>query len=266
MTIDPSNIPVFVLCGGLGTRLKEQTESLPKPMVPVGNRPILWHVMHIYAHHGFRKFVLCLGYKSEVVKAYFLNYASMNSDFTVYVDGINNTAETIYLEFSTACQAIYYIDGFHPAYSCPQILTSNSINPFSIQTWELKHSWDEWAIQRGSHSIQGEILGYGKSEPILFTTDIEVKSDKINNFTLHQNYPNPFNSFTTFRYSLGKVCPVTLHVYNIQGKKIETLVDDIQEAGNYVVKWEPKEISSNLFIVTLIAGDFIDSIKLVLLK
>src|SRR6476620_9771391 len=78
-----SDVPVFVLCGGLGTRLREETEIRPKPMVPVGNRPILWHIMRTYSHHGFRRFILCLGYKAEVIKSYFLNYASMNSDFTV---------------------------------------------------------------------------------------------------------------------------------------------------------------------------------------
>ena len=62
---------------------REETEVRPKPMVPVGNRPILWHIMRTYSHHGFRRFILCLGYKAEVVKSYFLNYASMNSDFTV---------------------------------------------------------------------------------------------------------------------------------------------------------------------------------------
>jgi glucose-1-phosphate cytidylyltransferase len=83
MSISPAQIPVFVLCGGLGTRIKEETEYRPKPMVPVGNRPILWHIMRTYAHHGFRRFVLCLGYKAEVIKEYFLHYASLNSDFTV---------------------------------------------------------------------------------------------------------------------------------------------------------------------------------------
>src|SRR5271157_2614304 len=70
-----SDIPVFVLCGGLGTRLREETEVRPKPMVPVGNRPILWHIMRTYSHHGFHRFILCLGYKSEIIKSYFLNYA-----------------------------------------------------------------------------------------------------------------------------------------------------------------------------------------------
>ena len=76
-------VPVFVLCGGLGTRLREETEVRPKPMVSIGNRSILWHIMRTYSRHGFRRFILCLGYKAEVIKSYFLNYASMNSDFTV---------------------------------------------------------------------------------------------------------------------------------------------------------------------------------------
>lgn len=78
-----ADTPVFILCGGLGTRLKEETEFKPKPMVPIGNHPILWHVMRSYSRYGFKKFVLCTGFKSEVIKSYFINYASMNSDFTV---------------------------------------------------------------------------------------------------------------------------------------------------------------------------------------
>jgi glucose-1-phosphate cytidylyltransferase len=87
--------PVFILCGGLGTRLKEETEFKPKPMVPIGNYPILWHIMHLYRRHGFRKFVLCTGFKSEVIKAYFLNYSSMNSDFTVDLKSNNLTVHSI---------------------------------------------------------------------------------------------------------------------------------------------------------------------------
>jgi glucose-1-phosphate cytidylyltransferase len=80
---DPKKVPVFVLCGGLGTRLREQTEFRPKPMVEVGNHPIIWHIMRSYSFYGFKRFVLCTGYRSEVIKSYFLNYSSMNSDFTV---------------------------------------------------------------------------------------------------------------------------------------------------------------------------------------
>jgi glucose-1-phosphate cytidylyltransferase len=74
---------VVILCGGLGTRLKEETEFRPKPMVPIGNRPILWHIMKIYAHYGFKDFVLALGYKGDLIKEYFQNYELMNNDVTL---------------------------------------------------------------------------------------------------------------------------------------------------------------------------------------
>jgi glucose-1-phosphate cytidylyltransferase len=83
LTVDLAEIPVFVLCGGIGTRIKEETEFKPKPMVPIGDHPILWHILKYYNSFGFRKFVLCTGFKSEVIKSYFINYASMNSDFSV---------------------------------------------------------------------------------------------------------------------------------------------------------------------------------------
>lgn len=81
--MDKKDIPVFILCGGLGTRLKEDTEFRPKPMVPIGNIPILHHIMRYYRSFGFYKFVLCLGFKAEVIKSYFLNYYELNSDFTI---------------------------------------------------------------------------------------------------------------------------------------------------------------------------------------
>ena len=74
---------VVILCGGKGTRLREKTEMIPKPMVAVGNRPILWHIMKIYSAFGFNEFILALGYKSEVIKEYFLNYRTMGVDFTL---------------------------------------------------------------------------------------------------------------------------------------------------------------------------------------
>jgi glucose-1-phosphate cytidylyltransferase len=74
---------VVILCGGLGTRLREETEFRPKPLVDVGGHPILWHIMKLYAHHGFRDFVLCLGYRGNMIKEYFLNYEAMNNDFTI---------------------------------------------------------------------------------------------------------------------------------------------------------------------------------------
>jgi glucose-1-phosphate cytidylyltransferase len=80
---------VVLLCGGLGTRIREETEFRPKPMVEVGGRPILWHIMKYYAHFGLHDFVLCLGYRGAVIKDYFLNYEAMNNDFTISLGNKN---------------------------------------------------------------------------------------------------------------------------------------------------------------------------------
>jgi len=74
---------VIILCGGMGTRLKEETEFKPKPMVYIGNKPILWHIMKIYAHAGFNEFVLALGYKADYIKQFFLNQKAYTSDFVL---------------------------------------------------------------------------------------------------------------------------------------------------------------------------------------
>ena len=74
---------VIILAGGFGTRLSEYTEAIPKPMVTIGGRPILWHIMSTYAHFGHKDFYLALGYRAEVIKEYFLHYRSLNADFTV---------------------------------------------------------------------------------------------------------------------------------------------------------------------------------------
>jgi len=76
-------VKVIILAGGFGTRLSEYTDSIPKPMVTVGGRPILWHIMKTYAHFGHKDFYLALGYKAEVIKEYFLHYRSLNADFSV---------------------------------------------------------------------------------------------------------------------------------------------------------------------------------------
>lgn len=95
-SIDMPNLdlpPVVILCGGLGTRLREETEFRPKPMVLVGDRPILWHIMKVYAHYGFTEFILTLGYKGEVIRDYFLNYGLRNSDLRVELG--SKTIETL---------------------------------------------------------------------------------------------------------------------------------------------------------------------------
>lgn len=74
---------VVLLCGGLGTRMREETEYRPKPMVEVGGRPLLWHIMKLYAAHGLNEFVCCLGYRGSMIKQYFLDYHALRSDITV---------------------------------------------------------------------------------------------------------------------------------------------------------------------------------------
>ncbi|MFT3915023.1 MAG: glucose-1-phosphate cytidylyltransferase [Anaeromyxobacteraceae bacterium] len=78
---------VVIFCGGLGMRLREFSESIPKPMVPVGYRPILWHVMRYYAHFGHKDFILCLGYKADTIKQYFLDYDETISNDFVLAEG-----------------------------------------------------------------------------------------------------------------------------------------------------------------------------------
>jgi glucose-1-phosphate cytidylyltransferase len=77
------SMKVVILCGGLGTRLREETEFRPKPMVNIGSRPILWHIMKYYSQFGFQDFVLALGYKGEMIKNYFCHYELMNNDVTI---------------------------------------------------------------------------------------------------------------------------------------------------------------------------------------
>jgi glucose-1-phosphate cytidylyltransferase len=74
---------VILLAGGFGTRLAEYTDVIPKPMVPIGGKPILWHIMKTFAHYGHKDFYVALGYKAETIKQYFYNYRTLNSDFTV---------------------------------------------------------------------------------------------------------------------------------------------------------------------------------------
>jgi glucose-1-phosphate cytidylyltransferase len=81
-------VKVVLFCGGLGMRMRDYSESIPKPMVPIGSRPILWHVMRYYAHYGHKDFILCLGYRGETIKSFFLNYnEAVSNDFILSQGG-----------------------------------------------------------------------------------------------------------------------------------------------------------------------------------
>lgn len=79
------NMKVVIFAGGLGTRISEETDARPKPMVTIGGKPILWHIMKIYSHYGFNDFIICLGYKGYIIKEYFMHYFLHNSDITIEV-------------------------------------------------------------------------------------------------------------------------------------------------------------------------------------
>jgi glucose-1-phosphate cytidylyltransferase len=81
---------VVLFCGGLGMRLREYSENIPKPMVPIGYRPILWNVMKYYAHYGHKDFILCLGYKGDMIKNYFVNYNEYISNNFIFTEGGKN--------------------------------------------------------------------------------------------------------------------------------------------------------------------------------
>jgi glucose-1-phosphate cytidylyltransferase len=83
---------VVILCGGQGTRLREETEFRPKPLIDIGGKPIIWHIMKHFAHYGLTNFVLCLGYKGNMFKEYFLSYEAMNNDFTICLGAKNRIA------------------------------------------------------------------------------------------------------------------------------------------------------------------------------
>jgi len=80
----------IILCGGMGTRLREETEYKPKPMVEIGGKPILWHIMKHYSYYGYNEFILALGYKGNVIRDYFLNFYNYNNDFTVDLTNSGN--------------------------------------------------------------------------------------------------------------------------------------------------------------------------------
>ncbi|MDO8568836.1 MAG: glucose-1-phosphate cytidylyltransferase [Dehalococcoidales bacterium] len=89
--METKHAKVVILCGGRGVRFHEATEATPKPLIEIGEKPILWHIMKTYAHYGYKDFVLCLGYKGDVIKKYFIDYQLAASDFTIE---LGNNART----------------------------------------------------------------------------------------------------------------------------------------------------------------------------
>jgi glucose-1-phosphate cytidylyltransferase len=84
--MEKEEMKVVILAGGLGTRLREETETKPKPMVPIGGKPILWHILKIYRHYGFSDFIISVGYKGEIIKKYFMDYPYLDNDISINME------------------------------------------------------------------------------------------------------------------------------------------------------------------------------------
>jgi glucose-1-phosphate cytidylyltransferase len=102
--LDPAEIPVVILCGGKGMRIRQVSELVAKPMLRIGPHPILWHIMRMYGHFGFRRFVLCVGYMGQQIKDYFLHYQAETSDFSIIFPGDGGSPDVRF----------YAEDGFMP--------------------------------------------------------------------------------------------------------------------------------------------------------
>ena len=96
-----------ILCGGKGTRLKEETEYKPKPLVEIGGKPILWHIMKIYSHQEFKEFILCLGYKGNMIKEYFLNLEEMSNDFVL---NLRNKQKMVLSDSDSLDGKVWFVD------------------------------------------------------------------------------------------------------------------------------------------------------------
>lgn len=99
-----------ILCGGKGRRLDIEAEFKPKPLVEIGGKPILWHIMNIYNHQGFKDFILCLGYKGDMIKKYFLNLDEMSSDFVINLADGNRTRLSSYADMPRLDGQVYLVD------------------------------------------------------------------------------------------------------------------------------------------------------------
>jgi len=89
MDVSNSQLKAVILCGGQGTRIRGVADDLPKPMIPIGGKPVLWHIMRLYSSHHINEFILCLGHKGSAIKEYFLNYRALTSDLTINLGGYN---------------------------------------------------------------------------------------------------------------------------------------------------------------------------------
>jgi hypothetical protein len=186
----------------------------------------------------------------------------------------NPTTSTITLYFNDFGQAEYYVDSFYSGsiHVYPHVPTEVTILPGSTYTWSYEHTSDIYHLDAGTHSIIGEVIGYGLSDTITVfvkqTTNIGYESRCVpQTFKLFQNYPNPFNPSTTISYSIPNSNFITLKIYDVLGKEIQTLVHEFQEANTYSVNFNTNKLSSSVYFYKLQVGnDFKETKKMLFLR
>jgi NDP-sugar pyrophosphorylase family protein len=144
-------LKTVILAGGLGTRLMEETEARPKPMVEIGGKPILWHIMKIYEAHGFYDFVVCLGYKAHMIKEYFINYYLYNSDVNTLLNFAGIKKDLIaYIVDASPDKQNKYLPGAHIPVVCEEKITDTKPYYVVILPWNHK---EERNIKKFIHQL-----------------------------------------------------------------------------------------------------------------
>ena len=186
-------MPVVVLAGGMGTRLREETERVPKPLVEIGEHPILWHILKLYGHHGARRFLVCLGYKSWAIKEFFLRYHEQGADLTVhlgseepptfhgsavaedwevtlaetfmftYGDGIGRVDIEALVDFHRSHDRIATVTGVHPSSRYGEMRVEDAV----ATEFNEKPTTPEGFVSGGFFVFQREIFDYLTEEPAL---------------------------------------------------------------------------------------------------
>ena len=123
--VKPKPERVVILCGGRGYRMETDTDLRPKPMIPIGDRPVLWHIMKIYSHFGYKRFVLTLGYKGDIIRDYFLHYHAYSQDFIVKL------GEETQIEHLAACEEDWEV----------VLAETGSIPPTGVGFWPFGTTW-----------------------------------------------------------------------------------------------------------------------------
>jgi glucose-1-phosphate cytidylyltransferase len=183
---------VVILAGGLGTRLAEFTDTIPKPMIKIGGKPIIWHIMQTYAHFGHKDFFLALGYKADVVKSFFLNYTSLNSDFTIDLSsGIVTPHETKFLDWK-----VTLVDTGKSTLTGGRAKRMQSY--IGNQTCMLTYGDGVSDIDLDKlldfHYSHGKMATITAVRPVARFGELEIKNDKVNSFKekpqLHDGWIN----------------------------------------------------------------------------